>query len=340
MLAVYFQYKAYSDLAGLELSEARKLYMTQAAIVNTLYSRLALILSPVVPFFLVEAIKGVKVRWILTMLVIFLFGAGTLFAISIGGRFDLLCMLVLCVVGFGAFQPDIIRKYRHWIFIFTPIFLILFFIVNVLFSVQRSAVESASFTESGALLDAQEIISGYTSNSIPEFLITAISKLDDYILLNINRFDFYLTVNQLPPAWGQHSFYIFSTKFGFVGGNEVKQSVDAYYVSFYGNITNVWATGLRDIIMDFGVAGLFVLSFACAFFYCVCLKFSSKSIFAGHMAVAVVAFLTLSCVVSYFKSIFFQTYFVLIFLFFFADIVTGFKITLLIGQNRHKIINI
>ena len=336
MLSVYFQYKAYSDLAGLELNEARKLYMNQEAIVDTFYSRLALIMSPVVPFFLIEAIKQIKVRWIFTMVVIFLIGTGILFAVSIGGRFDLLCMLWLCVVGVGAFQDGIIRKYRRLIFIFTPIFIILFFIVNVVFSVKRSQIESVSYTESGALFDAQELISGYTSKLLPEVLLIAISRLDDYILLNIKRLDFYLTVNQVPPAWGQHSFYIFSTKIGFDGGNEVKQTVDSYYASFYGNITNVWATGLRDIIMDFGILGLFLLSFSSGFFYCVCLKFTSKSIFAGHMAVAIVVFMTLSCVVSYFKSIFFQTYFVFIFFLFFADIINGYKITLLLGRHRHK----
>lgn len=152
------------------------------------------------------------------------------------------------------------------------------------------------------------LLSGFGFNDAPDFVMVMVGLLNEYLMKPILHFDYYLTTNYHPPANGGLQFMLLTSRFGATRGLELKEAADSLYAPM-GIEGNVWATGVREMIIDFGnlgavvaflvvgiVAGLskrlFRNSDAAKFTYCVCLTFMAFSPFtsllkAGLMQMAV-----------------------------------------------------
>jgi len=95
-------------------------------------------------------------------------------------------------------------------------------------------------------------------------LIVMISTVYDYTGSNISNLDIYILNSQnINLGYGFYQFN-FLDKFGIIDREKTHDLVDAIYLK-YDISYNVWATSLRDLMIDFGVTGSFIFIFVLAY---------------------------------------------------------------------------
>lgn len=130
--------------------------------------------------------------------------------------------------------------------------------------------------------------------------------LDEYLVSPVYYLDYYINNVNHDPAYGALQFDFLARRFGFDDRYVIKLEVDAAYGALNLN-WNVWATGIREIAIDFGKGIGAVLAFATIGLLAAMAKLNAhRSLAAGLIFSMLASFLVISPATSLFRSSFFQ----------------------------------
>lgn len=279
---------AYSGLAGLDVNTAKDLYATQQVEPNKIYWRAALLLSPAIPVFLYGCLQRAGKAWG-AILIVFLVWVAAILGSRFGARYDFLCFIALFIAGAYWLHEGYIRGNKLRIACLTCIGVLCFVAANIAFSFQRNAPSASMNDYQSVLADGQVVLDGLGLVHFPDAVAYAAGILDDYLLSSVSRCEIYLENHREDPGYGQVMFYIPAQQIGWDSGSDIKRGVDDIYRAI-GIKMNIWATGVREIHMDFGWFGSIGFIFVTGLLYAFCKQLSGRSFFAGVCGVIILAF--------------------------------------------------
>jgi hypothetical protein len=304
-LSVMLFAMAYAGLAGLDANTAKSLYASQQVEPVKIYWRLALLLAPAIPLFLFGALQRAKEQSWRIILIVFLVWVGSILSSRFGARYDFLCFLTMVIAGSCWMYSSYILANKLRVALFAFIGVVCFVAANVVISFFRNAPAASMNEYQSVLADGQVVLSGIGMPQLPDAAAYAAGVLDDYVLSNVSRFEIYADGHREEPAYGQVMFYIPAQQLGWDEGAEIKRAVDDMY-RVLGVTVNIWATGVRDVHMDFGLLGSFCFVFVCGVGYAFCNKAAEFSVLAGVCGVMLLAFAVFLPFGSLWKSPFLQ----------------------------------
>ncbi len=250
MVATYFYIR--KDLIGVDTSEARNLRKTMSG--NTNAYRFYEILSPFAlgsSFFCLRWNAFRTKALVFYGIILSAFAAAMLFS---GARYEMVPLLLIAIATAIVFQSELLVSNILRGVAIAVTALVVVGTGNVLLNI-------ASFKGGGSGAEGIAIESRGTSilqslgiDSPPAPIAIPIAIIDEYLFRPTRYLDFYVEVNELPTARGSHQFSILATRLHIYGGAELKEDVDQLY-SALGIEYNVWATGLREMSIDFGLFG-------------------------------------------------------------------------------------
>ena len=296
MVGIYFYIR--KDFIGVETSEARELRKTMSG--NTNAYRLYEMLSP---FALGSAFFCMRWNPLRSKALVFYAIVASAFAGAMlfsGARYEMVPLLLIVISTAIVFQGRLLVSNITRGVAIGALVLVTIGTGNVLLNV-------ASFKGGGSGAEGVAIESRGTSIlqslgmvSPPAPIAIFIAIVDEYLFRPTRYLDFYIEVNELPTARGSHQFSILATRLHIYGGAELKEDVDQLY-SVLGIEYNVWATGLREMSIDFGFAGA-VVAFAVAGVLTALFKRNASRYYSAQFAyvffIAYLIFLPLSSILK------------------------------------------
>lgn len=237
----------------------------------------------------------------------YIFGAtvlGILVYLALGTRYEvLLPAIMLSFSGYVLFNGRRILRHRA-----TFSLVGLFIVVGVLGL--NSLLSLFGFRLGAQNTDANELIESgdrFTfkmlgKSEMATQLQLSIGLLDQYALQPVLFLDHYLKHNDVRPVYGAHQFSYVARRLGTAESGEVaKARVDQLY-EFIGvpEKVNVWATLMREVAIDAGVAGgpVVFIAFGCL------VGFAKRYFCYSHGAQFLVLYLTAVMLFSPFSSLF------------------------------------
>jgi hypothetical protein len=88
----------------------------------------------------------------------------------------------------------------------------------------------------------------------PDAVNSAIGTLSEYVAAPLLNLSFYIDHNTYLPTHGSHQFPSLLCRLGMEPAVVTKVNVDYLYAGL-GIVNNVWASALREMIIDFGLLG-------------------------------------------------------------------------------------
>lgn len=323
---------AYAGLAGLDANTAKTLYASQQVEPIKLYWRLALLLAPAIPLFLFGALQRAHDhRWRI-ILIVFLLWVGFILGSRFAARYDFLCFLTFVIAGSCWMHSRYIWGNKSRAALFAFIGIVCFVAANVVISFFRNAPSASMNEYKSVLADGQVVLSGIGMPQLPDAAAYAAGVLDDYVLSNVSRLEIYAESHREPPGYGQVMFYIPAQQLGWDEGAEIKRAVDDMY-RVLGIKVNIWATGVRDVHMDFGFLGGICFVFVCGVGYALFNKAAELSVLAGVLGVMLLAFVAFLPFGSIWKSPFLQVGFIVWLCGFVFDAISNQHLTRAICSN-------
>lgn len=310
-LSIVLFFMAYSDLSNLDINTAKVLYSSEKVEPIKGYWRSAVLLAPSIPLFLFGALKRAKERFWRALILVFLAFSGLMLGSRFGARYDTLCFLIYLLSGAFWMYNFYILKNALRLSLYALLFFIGFIILNIGIGFYRNASDANMNSYKSVLVDGQQVLNSIGLTELNDSVAYAAGVLDDYFFSNVSRFEIFYEgyTNTENLGYGQVMFSIPATQLGYTKGAEIKRAVDDMYKS-EGIKVNIWATGLRDIYMDFGFFGLFCFLFIFGFIYAICNKLAFISAPAGICAVFLLAFSVFLPFGSIWKSPFLQSGFI------------------------------
>jgi hypothetical protein len=280
---------AYSGLMGLDVNTAKTLYATQQVEPIKIYWRAALLFAPAIPVFIYGALqRGARGMWSF-ILAVFLVFVAVILGSRFGARYDFLCFATVAAASACWLHEKHVRANKFRIALIASALLACFVSANIAISFYRNSPTASMNDYQSVLADGQVILSGIGLPHLPDSAAYATGVLDDYIFSNMTRLEIYLENYRDEPGWGQVMFYIPAQQLGWNEGSEIKRAVDAMY-EVIGIKVNIWATGVRDLHMDYGSVGSIGFALFCGCLFALCKLFSSNSFFAGVCGVLLLGF--------------------------------------------------
>lgn len=167
--------------------------------------------------------------------------------------------------------------------------------------------------------------------NLPDEALISIALFDEYTLMPLSYFDFYLNENDLPAAGGGLQFPLIARRLGFEDGLVIKETVDSLYGGLDITI-NVWATGIREMCIDFGPIGMYVAFLFFGSVTGVAKRFSNSSVGAQFLLCVLTAYFLFLPFVSLFKGTMMQVGFYASLLWMPASIFAGKRYAILTSE--------
>lgn len=143
---------------------------------------------------------------------------------------------------------------------------------------------------------------------VPAFLEEMMGSLAEYVFAPPIYLDFYLHENQFAPTWGTLQFSNIFVRLGLDEAMPTKLAVDDLYAAI-GIYNNVWASGLREVVIDWGVAGAFVQCLGMGALLGWAKRFLATSLAARNLYLILCTYLLATPLTSLFKSRIFEASF-------------------------------
>lgn len=133
----------------------------------------------------------------------------------------------------------------------------------------------------------------------------AFGSVSEYVAAPLPFFDYYIASNTFPPTHGAHQFSNLLIRLGMESAVVTKEGVDDLYTEL-GIMSNVWATAVREMMIDFGFFGAFV---ECAVIGCLIglsKRRARENLAARHLYLMLTSYLIAAPLTSFSKSILFE----------------------------------
>ncbi len=256
-------YKA-SPYAGLDMTveEIRRDY-TGGSRNFSYYNYANVLLTPFYPFgtFLASLKKKLSSAIILF---IFLFFLGAYFiSHTTGGRPDLLIIFFITLAVLIVNKPYYFKDHKKHILIF----LVIFITGNITFHMFRTKElrkYRQIYSQQGNNI-GNNLLKSYGTENSSQLFSESISLIWGYTGASLIHFDNFLHQYNFEPQFGLYHFANFGNRFTSHNRAKVKMAIDMSQTNL-GIYYNIWATGLREVVVDFGKVMLFPVLFFCGFF--------------------------------------------------------------------------
>lgn len=295
VIGLYFY--ARREYAGVDVSSMRGERSNLA--VSGLEARVYLLLSPFalasVVFWLKQKLP-IKVFCAAAFLVLFWKAS-----IISGARFELMPIPLLGALGLWFGYSDRFLKY--------PVRTILAAGTGFLFVLAVNSFYNILSTKGGG----ESSVAAYIRNAgaavfelvgirqAPIVLEEIMGSMAEYVFAPLIYLDFYLKENQFTPTMGTHQFAAIFVRLGFEEAIPTKMAVDDLY-SAMGIYHNVWATGLREVMIDFGLKGALLQCLGMGLLLGASKRFLTRSTAARNLYLILCAYHLATPLVSLFKS--------------------------------------
>jgi hypothetical protein len=327
VLSLIFVYRSSGAAGADSLAELRESHISGDAGMDESQSRILTLLAPAMAFFIFEAgLRARQVRWLVALGVVLSLTLITVI-VSFGGRYEVLCLSALALIGILMRHADIVSRVPKWLLMGSAIFaFVCLAVLNSFFGINRDREGIDSESASIYMAEGAAILRGYGIDRPGNTLGLTTGIVNHYLWEPVKFFGYYLNDDDLEPGFGQHNFGILTRRFGFNDGPRLKAAVDDLYYS-YGIYHNVWGTGFRELAIDFKVVGTAVFLLFAGFLCRWCQTTFVRSWFAAFVTAVLIAMITLSPFSSIFKSIFIQVGFLAGLICLFIDLGTNFALT-------------
>lgn len=258
MLLAYFQIR--KDLIGVGSAETRELRKSIEG--NIHVARLYDVMSP-----LALASAYFCMRWnpmrksaLAYYVIVCMAFAGTM--ILSGARYEIVPVLLVLVASVLTYHGQFILKYLLRTALLAVGAFLFAAVMNVVLNL--ASFRGGSMSHESYMIEVRgaAILSSLGVENPPSGASMFVALVDEYLLQPPRYFDYYREVNNLPTARGGHQFSTLAYRFKIRDGIDIKEDVDLLYQDL-GIERNVWATGIREMWIDFGFPGS---AFAFAFF--------------------------------------------------------------------------
>jgi len=265
---------------------------------NYLFNALGL----VAPFLL-----ALRVRRILSAVAVFgaLVGLAVFFFAKVGLRTELMPVLLVYCTSIVLWRQDLIRLTWTRLALCGVALFIGGLGMNTVMSIAASRGGLYGPTANFNMDRGARVLQSVGMQNAPDAVLMCAGQASEYILGPVYYFDFYKQAPVATLALGGHQFDLVARRFGNTSGPQLKMDVDELYLDI-GIEWNVWATALREMMVDFGETGSLV-AFAILGVFCGVMRRRSPTMMSARYLLSLFfAYLIVSPFFSTMKSGFFE----------------------------------
>ncbi len=318
---VIYKSNPYSGI-DISIEAIRKDHITQGGHFSY-YNYVNILFTPFYPLgiFLATLKRKIDIPIVIFILMLFL---GMYFVLmTTGGRADILIIIFIFLSAMIVNKPHYVANHKLYLIMIIIIFLGL----NVFYSTLRTAKmrETSIAFRYNTFRTGEDLLKSVGIEDPPEIIAEIITKMWIYAGSSLIYFDNFLNRYHEEPQFGLYHFTNIGNRFESHNRAKVKLSIDFSQANL-GVLYNIWATGLREVVVDFGKIMLFPGLFGAGFFIGKLRGLINKYLSARFLYCLLLSWLIALPFVSLFPSRMYENSVILCFIWFLIDIFTATKL--------------